>query len=125
LAFTAGVTILTALVFGMAPALRAARVDPNEALKEQGRSLVGDGRRAFANPFVVAQVALSLVLLVAAGLFVRTFASLATLDPGFDRDPVLLVQVDARHSAVPPAERPALFDQVLQSTRAVPGVVNA
>ena len=61
------VTIVTALVFGMVPALRAARVDPNEALKEQGRALVGDGRHGFASPFVVAQVALSLVLLVAAG----------------------------------------------------------
>ena len=75
LAFTAGVTITTALVFGIAPALRAARVDPNDALKQQGRSLTGDGRRGLATTLVIAQVALSLVLVVAAGLFVRTFAS--------------------------------------------------
>jgi predicted permease len=125
LGFTAGVTVLTAIVFGIAPALRAARVDPNEALKEQGRSLVGDGRHGFASPFVVAQVALSLVLIVAAGLFVRTFASLATVDPGFDSDPVLLVQVDAHYSAVPEAEQPALFDRVVQAARAVPGVEDA
>ena len=82
LAFTAAVTIMTALVFGIAPALRAARVDPNDALKQQGRSLTGDGRRGLATALVIAQVALSLVLVVAAGLFVRTFATLATVDTG-------------------------------------------
>jgi predicted permease len=125
LGFTAGVTVLTAIVFGIAPALRAARVDPNDALKEQGRSLVGEGRHGFASPFVIAQVALSLVLIVAAGLFVRTFASLATLDPGFDSDPVLLVQVDSQYSTVPEAERPALLDRVVQAVRGVPGVDDA
>ena len=94
LAFTAVVAIATALLFGVAPAWRAGRVDPNDALKQQGRTVVGHARRVMGHPLIVVQVALSLVLVFAAGLFMRTFSTLATLDLGFDRDPVLLVSVD-------------------------------
>jgi putative ABC transport system permease protein len=125
LAFTAGVTITTALVFGIAPALRAARVDPNDALKQQGRSLSGDGRRGLATALVIAQVALSLVLVVAAGLFVRTFTALATVDTGFDRDPVLIVTVDAQHSRIEPADRVAFFERLRTAVAAVAGVAHA
>jgi putative ABC transport system permease protein len=125
LAFTAGVTITTALVFGIAPALGAARVDPNDALKQQGRSLTGDGRRGLATTLVIAQVALSLVLVVAAGLFVRTFAMLATVDTGFDRDPVLIVTVDAQHSKTVPIDRAAFFERLRKAAAAVPGVAHA
>ena len=125
LAFTAAVTIMTALVFGIAPALRAARVDPNDALKQQGRSLTGDSRRGLATALVIAQVALSLVLVVAAGLFVRTFATLATVDTGFDRDPVLIVTVDAQHSEIEPADRVAFFERLRKAAAAVPGVAGA
>jgi predicted permease len=122
LGFTAGVSVVTALFFGTAPALVAARVDPNDALKEQGRTLAGERRGGLAATLVVAQVALSLVLVVAAGLFVRTFASLATLDPGFDSRGVLLVEIDARHTTVPPADRRVLFDRVRQAAASAPGV---
>ena len=125
LAFTAGVTILTALVFGIAPAIRAARVDPNDALKQQGRSTTGEGRRGLASPLVVVQVALSLVLVVAAGLFVRTFAALAAVDTGLDRDPVLIVTVDAQHSPVAPADRTEFFDRLRKAAAALPGVAHA
>jgi predicted permease len=74
---------------------------------------------------VVVQVALSLVLVVGAGLFVRTFASLASLDPGFDSGRVLLVDVDAQQSAVPLADRSVLFDRLRQATLGVPGVAGA
>ena len=70
-----------------APALRATRVQPNDALKAQGRGVVGEGRLGLGSALVVLQVALSLVLVVAAGLFMRTFTSLATRDLGFDRRP--------------------------------------
>jgi predicted permease len=75
LAFTSCVTVLTALIFGLAPALGVTRVAPNEALKEQSRSVSGDRRFGLRNALVVIQVALSLALVVAAGLFVRTFSS--------------------------------------------------
>lgn len=124
LAFTGTVAVVTALVFGTAPALAAARVDPNDALKEHGRMPAGD-RRLSGSLLVVVQVALSLVLVVAAGLFVRTFATLAALDPGFDSRRVLLVQVDAQHSGVPPADRFALFDRLRRVVAEVPGAAAA
>lgn len=87
LAFTAAVTCVTAVLSGTAPAFRAGRVAPIEALKDYGRSASGDGgRMTLANGLVVAQVALSLVLVVAAGLFVRTLERLASVPLGFDRD---------------------------------------
>jgi putative ABC transport system permease protein len=122
LAFTAGVAVATTFVFGTAPAFAAARVDPNDALKEQGRLLAGERRRALSSPLVVAQVALSFVLVVAAGLFVRTFATLAALDPGFDSGRVLLAQVDAQHSPVPAADRVTLFERLSREVATVPGI---
>jgi predicted permease len=125
LAFTAGVAVATALVFGTAPALSASRVDPNDALKEQGRSLAGERRRGLSAPLVVVQVALSLVLVVAAGLFVRTFAVLATMDPGFERQGLWLAEIDARRSTTRLEDRTALFERVRQAVTAVPGVKGA
>ena len=102
LGFTAGVAIATAVLFGMAPALRGTRVQPNDALKSQGRGVVGDGRLGLGNVLVVLQVALSLVLIVAAGLFVRTFSSLASLNPGFDRRPILVASLNAQRAQLEP-----------------------
>ena len=81
LGFTAAVAMTTAILFGTAPALRALACSPNDALKAQGRGVVGDSRFGLGNVLVVVQVALSLILVVAAGLFVRTFASLAHMRP--------------------------------------------
>jgi predicted permease len=122
LAFTSAVTVATATLFGIAPAFRASRVAPHEALKEQGRSGSTDRRFSLGNILVVVQVALSLVLVVAAGLFMRTFASLNTLNPGFDRDPVLVVNVNAQRLGLPPKERPALFEQLRVAVSSVAGV---
>ena len=96
LLFTAGVAVATAIVFGVAPALRATRVQPNDAIKEHGRTVAGQSRFALGNLLVVVQVALSLMLLVGAGLFVRTFTSLAHRDIGFERDSVLIASVNAQ-----------------------------
>ena len=109
LTFTTGVAIATALLFGLVPALRAGSAEPAEALAEVGRGGASVTRRRLGSPLIVAQVALSVMLLVGAGLFVRTFASLASLDLGFDRDPLLLVTLDAQRSGVAPADRHALF----------------
>jgi len=125
LGFTAAIAVGTAILFGTLPALRAARVEPNEAIKEQGRTIVGESRLGFGSMLIVAQVALSLVLVVGAGLFVRSFMSLARVNLGFQPDPILIADVDAKRSATAPDARQTLFDRTLQAVRAVPGVRNA
>jgi putative ABC transport system permease protein len=125
LGFTAAVAIATAMLFGTAPALRGMRAQPHDALKAQGRGVVGDGRLGVGSVLVVLQVALSLVLVVGAGLFMRTFASLAQLDLGFDRNPVLVASINAQPVQLEPAERPELFRRTLDAAAAVPGVASA
>ena len=125
LAFTAAVAITTAVLFGTVPALRATRVEPNEALKEKGRGQAGDGRGALGNALVVAQVALSLMLIVGAGLFMRTFSSLASLDLGFQRERVLVANVNAQRLQLDQKARAAFFEQLRGATAAVPGVERA
>ena len=125
LAFTTGVAVATALLFGMAPALRAARVHPNESLKEQGRGNSTDRRFSTGNLLVVTQVALSLVLIVAAGLFMRTFAALDGLDLGFERTGALVVNVNAQPLRLEPAARGPVMARVLQAASATPGVEHA
>ena len=123
LAFTIGVTVATALLFGTVPALRASGVAPMEALKEHGRGASSDSRVGLASGLVVAQVALSLILVVAAGLFMRTFSSLANLHLGFDRDRVLLVNINAQRTEIPPADRLTPSNAIRRRVLAVPGVV--
>ena len=125
LGFTATVTIATALLFGIAPAFRAARVAPIDALKEHGRGAGGEGGLSIASGLVVAQVALSLVLVVAAGLFVRSFGRLANVRLGFDQERVLVVSVNALSSRVDPDRRPVLFQQLAEAVAALPGVRHA
>ena len=125
LGFTALIAVTTALLFGMAPAFRASGTTPNEALKQQGRGVVGDGRFALGNLLVVAQVALSLVLIVAAGLFIRTFTSLSNLPLGFDRKPILVAGVSTSRTGVPPEQRAALYERLRQAAADVPGVASA
>jgi putative ABC transport system permease protein len=124
LAFTMLVAVATALLFGTAPAFRASGARPMDAIKEHGRG-GGDGRFGLANGLVVAQVMLSLVLVVAAGLFVRTFTSLANLHLGFDRDRVLVTTVNAQRTEIPAADRLATYERVRQSVAAAPGVAAA
>jgi putative ABC transport system permease protein len=125
LAFTTFVAVVTALLFGTAPAFRASGVAPMEAIKEHGRGAGGGRRLGAANLLVVAQVALSLVLVVAAGLFVRTFRSLATLDLGFDADRVLVATINTQRTDIAPAERIATYDRVRQRAADLPGVAAA
>jgi putative ABC transport system permease protein len=123
--FTAAVAVATACLFGTVPALRATRVAPNEAIKEQGRSIVGESRFGLGSMLVVAQVALSLVLVVGAGLFMRTFSSLANVRLGFDPTPLLIVDANAKRSAIAPADRPLLYERLRQAAASVPGVEGA
>jgi putative ABC transport system permease protein len=125
LGFTALIAVTTALLFGTAPAFRASRTTPNEALKEQGRGVVGDRRFGLGNLLVVAQVALSLLLIVAAGLFIRTFTSLSSLRLGFDRTPILVASVSLTRAGVPADQRAALYERMRQVAAQVPGVASA
>jgi putative ABC transport system permease protein len=125
LAFAIAATVATALLFGTAPAFRAAGVAPIDALKEQGRGAVGDSRGRVANALVVAQVALSVVLVVGAGLFVRSFTSLTSLRLGFDRDKVLVVNIGAQRASIAATERIPVLERVASAARVLPGVADA
>jgi putative ABC transport system permease protein len=125
LAFTVAVTAATTVLFGTAPAFRATRAAPIDALKGQGRGASGDARTGLSNSLVVAQVALSMVLIVAAGLLVGTFERLATLPLGFDSDRVLIVNVDVTRAPIDPDNRIPFFHQLVAAAAAVPGVARA
>ena len=125
LAFTASIAIAVALLCGVVPALRASHAEPIEAIREHGRRTAGERGIGVGGALVAGQVALSLVLVVAAGLFVRTFTTLAALDVGFDRDPVLLVRLDVPPTSADPSQREALFERVATTVRATPGVAHA
>ena len=102
LAFTTAVAVATGILFGLAPAWQGTRVDPHSAMKANARGVVeSHARFGLGKMLVAAQVALSLVLLIGAGLMLKTFAKLATLDTGFDKNQVLLIRVDPRYASVP------------------------
>jgi len=124
LAFTMGIALLTGLLFGLAPAMRATRVSPNEVLKEHGRGTAG-GRSALGRALVTGQVALSLMLLVGAGLFLGTFRNLLNTNLGFTSHNVLLVEAAVMQANVPPKQRPALYRQIVERLRTIPGVAAA
>jgi predicted permease len=96
----------------------------NDVLKARARS-VADGRRTFGGALVVVQVALSLVLIIGAGLFVRTFTSLSNVSLGFSPRPLLIVDLNAAKSPTPPTARLALFERVRERVRSLPGVGGA
>jgi putative ABC transport system permease protein len=125
LGFTLALAVLTSVLFGLLPALRSTRVSLASAMKG-GQATEGGRRMRFAvrKWIVVGQVALSVVLLVAAGLLLRSFAKLATLDVGFDRTNVLLVDADLHIAKVPADRQLATFDEIEGRLGALPGVVS-
>jgi putative ABC transport system permease protein len=125
LVFTIAVTTATGLLFGLVPAWRASRVDPQVAMKANARG-VTDGRTRFhlGKSLVALQVAMSLVLIAAAGLLVGSWRALDTLDPGFRRDGIVLVDADVRRAEVPKAQRDAYWDQLIERIRVVSGVAS-
>jgi predicted permease len=126
LAFTAAVAVATALLFGLAPAWLATRVPPIAAMKNGGRGTAeGHSRLSFGKALVIVQVALSLALVACAGLMLGTFRKLATMDPGFRHEQVLITGVDLRNARGPEAQRRAVFDEILRRLRRLPGVRSA
>jgi predicted permease len=126
LAFTAAVAVAACLLFGLAPALRATRTPPATVLRASGRGLTEHrGRFGLRRGLVVAQVALSLVLVVGAFLFVSSFRNLMTLDAGFHRNGLLVTGLDVRGVKLPAEGQGALFRDVLEQIRALLGVRSA
>jgi predicted permease len=126
LGFATGVTLASSILFGLAPAVQASRVDLHEVLKEGGRGGIGSRKRGIRDALVVAEVALSLLLLIGAALLLRSFSNLRGMDPGFRADHVLAVRVNVPESKYDQfARRSEFFDRVLERVRALPGVRNA
>jgi putative ABC transport system permease protein len=122
-AFTATVSLLTGILFGLVPALQMSRTDPGDTLKEGGRSGSAGRRRALGHALIVAEVALSLVLLVGAGLLINSFARVNAATPGFNPDRVLTLRVappEAKYSTFERGE--AFYNDLYAALRAVPGV---
>jgi putative ABC transport system permease protein len=126
LSFTAGAAVFTGILFGVLPALRSTRVSLTSAMKGS-QAVDAESRTTFrAGKWIVAsQVALSLVLLVASGLFLRSLVKLVTMDVGFDRNNVLIVHANLPNAKVAPEQQPAMFDEIENRLRTLPGVVSA
>jgi len=122
LSVTAGIAVVTTLLFGLAPAVGLAGIAPIHALREMGRGAVGDRRLNVRNALVVLQVALSLVLVVGAGLFVRTFHRLATTPLGFSVDELVIVNIGASRTQVAPEMLPDLYQRAADAVTSAPGV---
>jgi predicted permease len=124
---TLGVSVLTGLLFGLAPALRSSRPDLAEVLNEsaRGQGLGGRGHRLLGG-FVIAQVAVALVLLVGAGLLVRSFQRLRQVDPGFRSDGLLTMRLSLPTSRyTDDGQVGGFFDRLVPGVRALPGVTDA
>ncbi len=125
LLFTTGVTILTGVLFGLAPALQASRPDLAGTLKDQAGAVVGGGSIRMRKILVIAQVTLSLLLLIGAGLFIRSLQNLRDLDPGFRLQNLLAFTVDPHLNGYADARTMHFFRQLREGMDALPGVQSA
>ena len=128
LVFTLGASVLTGVVFGIVPALQATRTNLNESLKEGGQKGASGGvrRNLMRSILVVAEVALSLMLLVGAGLMVRSFYEMMRADLGLKPDGVLTVQMSLPRAGYPEeAQRRSFYEQLVARVGALPGVASA
>jgi putative ABC transport system permease protein len=124
LAFTAAITLLTGVIFGLFPALQASKPNLNETLKDAGRGSSDGGRRQLVrSSLVVLEVASALVLLVGAGLMIKSFWQLLKVDPGFNPDNALTLSVALPRTKYPEeTQQVAFFQQLLEKVSALPGV---
>ncbi len=124
LGFALLLSVTTALVFGVIPAVTGARANPAEDLKGGTRTSAGGGRTQLRSSLVILQVALSLVLLIGAGLLIRSFARLRAVDPGFGADNLLTAQVDLMGDEyADPEVRIQFYTGFLEEVRAIPGIL--
>jgi predicted permease len=124
LAFTFAVTALTGVLFGLAPAMRSSRVSLSETLKEGGRSMAGSGHHRLRNLLVIAEIALSLVLLIGAGLLIRSFIRVQQVEPGFAPRNVLSLRLTTAGTAYE-ARSLIFYQQLWERIRRLPGVESA
>jgi putative ABC transport system permease protein len=125
LLFTLGVSALTSALCGLLPALHAARTDLHTTLKEGGRATAGAARNLTRKTLLVVEVSLALVLLVGAGLLVRSMAQLMRIDPGFHTENLLTMRLNLRSSAYTVPRRLTFYDDCLTRLAALPGVQGA
>ena len=124
-AFSAGVTLLTGVLFGLAPAFRATRMELTSAMKDSGAAGRSASRFRLGKALVAAQSALSLALLAGAGLFIRTLGNLQSVDIGFQREHVLIVDVDPTNLGYQGHRLRTFYDQLVERARRVAGVRSA
>jgi predicted permease len=130
LAFTFAISVVTGVVFGLVPAIRAARVDLNTSLRSGGRNTQGDGgfgssRRRLRSLLVVSEVAISLMLLIGAGLLVRSFARLQQVSPGFAPEGVISMRIGPTARQLPDRDAAlAFFGEFGDRLASVPGVIS-
>jgi predicted permease len=120
LGFTLGVSVCTALIFGVLPAIRTSRADPAQALKS--RSAMGTPRLRLGKVLVAVQAGLSVLLVVGAGLMIRTFVNLARVAPGFDPENVLLFRVRPADTGYGEQQYFDVYDRIRTALAAIPGV---
>src|SRR5215475_4195556 len=121
LSFTLGLSLLTGIIFGLAPALRSTNVDLTPALKDSGRSSSAASRSLLGRGLVVTQVALSLLLLIGAGLFVRTLLNLQRVDPGFNTKNLLMFKVAPGLTGYKDERLAQLYERICERLEALPG----
>jgi len=122
LLFTLAVTVATGLVFGLAPALQSTRPDVGRTLKDQAGAVVGGGHGRLRNALVVTQVALSLLLLIGAGLFLRSLKNLSSLGPGFLAERLVGFNIDPSLNGYTPERLNGFYQQMTDSLGSIPGV---
>jgi predicted permease len=125
LAFTSAVAVLTGILFGMAPALRTSKLNLSEALKEGARNVAGGRHDRLRKLLVVSELALSLVLLISAGLLIRSFISVERVNPGFNAQNVLGMRLSVAGTSYKGDRREIFFRELLERVRRLPGVESA
>jgi predicted permease len=126
LTLTLVISLLTGIIFGLAPAIQVSKPDINEALKEGGRSSsVGFRHNRFRSLLVVSEVALSLVLLIGAGLMIRSFVHLLNVDPGLNAQNILTLDIALPRARYTGPQQVAFFQQVIERMQSLPGVQSA
>ena len=119
--FTMAVAVLTGILFGIGPALHSSRADLNDALKANSRGIAGGGR--LRGIMIVSEVALAMILLIGAGLLMRSFLRLQSVDPGFRPQDLMTMRIGLASARYPQrAQQTAFYDRVLERVAAIPGV---